>query len=51
MVGFSGILGIDSVEDQNMIKDKSIDGKKNVSRFRGKLVQMIRNVGSKYNDY
>ena len=28
MVGFSGIFGIDSVEDQNMIKDKSIDGEK-----------------------
>ena len=28
MVGFSGILGIGSVEDQKMIKDKLIDGKK-----------------------
>ena len=28
MVGFSGILGIDQVEDQKMIKDKLIDGKK-----------------------
>ena len=28
MVGFSGILGIDWVEDQKMIKDKLIDGKK-----------------------
>ena len=34
-----------------MIKDKSIDGKKIVSRFRGKLVQMIKNSGSKYDDY
>ena len=28
MVGFSGILGNGQVEDQNMIKDKLIDGKK-----------------------
>ena len=28
IVGFSGILGIGEVEDQNMIKDKLIDGKK-----------------------
>ena len=28
MVGFSGILGIDQAEDQKMIKDKLIDGKK-----------------------
>ena len=27
MVGFSDILGIGQVEDQNMIKDKLIDGK------------------------
>ena len=28
MVGFSGILGNGQVEDQKMIKDKLIDGKK-----------------------
>ena len=28
MIGFSYILGIDQVEDQRMIKDKLIDGKK-----------------------
>ena len=28
MVGFSGILDIGWVEDQEMIKDKLIDGKK-----------------------
>ena len=28
MVGFSGILGIGQAEDQMMIKDKLIDGKK-----------------------
>ena len=39
------------VEDQKMIKDKLIDGRKIVSRFRGKLVKMIRDVGSKYDDF
>ena len=28
MVGFSGILGTGQAEDQKMIKDKLIDGKK-----------------------
>ena len=28
MVGFSGILGTGQVEDQKMIKDRLIDGKK-----------------------
>ena len=32
-------------------KDKLIDGKKIVSRFRGKLVKMIKDVGSKFDDY
>ena len=41
MVGFSGILGIGQVKD----------GKKIVSRFKGKLVKMIKNSGSKYDDY
>ena len=34
-----------------MIKDKLIDGKKIVSRFRGKLVKMIKDAGSKSNHY
>ena len=51
MVGFSGVLGIGQVEDQKMIKDKLIDGKKIVSKFRGKLVKMIENSDSKYDDY
>ena len=34
-----------------MIKDKLIDEKKIVSRFRGKLVKMIKNAGSKFDDY
>ena len=34
-----------------MIKDKLIDGKRIVSRFRGKLGKMIKDAGSKSNDY
>ena len=34
-----------------MIKDKLIDGKKIVSSFRGKLVKIIRDAGSKFDDY
>ena len=51
MVGFSGILGIGYVEDQKMIKEKLIDGKKIVSRFRGKLVKMIEDANSKFDNY
>ena len=51
MDGFSGILGTGQVEDRKMMKDKLIDGKKIVSRFRGKLVKMIRDPGSKFDDY
>ena len=51
MVGFKGILGTRQVEDQNMIKDILIDGKKIVIRFSGKLFQMIRDTGSKFDDY
>ena len=34
-----------------MIKGKLIDGKKIVSRFKGKLVKMIKNSSSKCDDY
>ena len=34
-----------------MMKGKLIDTKKIVSRFRGKLVKMIKDAGSKFNDY
>ena len=34
-----------------MIKDKLINGKKIVNRFRGKLMKMIKNAGSKCDDY
>ena len=50
MVGFGGILGTGQIEDQMMIKGKLID-KKNVSRFRGKLVKTIKDACSKFNDY
>ena len=51
IVGFGGILGTGQVEDRKMMKDKLIDGKKIVSRFRGKLVKMIKDTGSKFNNY
>ena len=50
MVGFSGILNTGWVEDRKMKKDKLIDAKKIVSRFKGKLVKIIKDVGSKYDD-
>ena len=34
-----------------MIKDKLTDGKKIVSRFRGKLARMIKDAGSEFDDY
>ena len=34
-----------------MMKGKLIDGKKIVSRFRGKLIKMIEDAGSKFDDY
>ena len=34
-----------------MIKDKLTDGKKIVSRFRGKLVKMIKDAGIKFDGY
>ena len=51
MVGFSGILGTGSVEDRKMMKDKLIDGKNFLIRFRGKLVKMVKDAGSKFDDY
>ena len=33
------------------MKSKLIDGKKIVSRLRGKLVKVIKNTGSKFDDY
>ena len=51
MVGSSGILGTGWIEDRKMMKGKLIDGKKIVSRFRGKLVKMIKDAGSKFDHY
>ena len=51
MAGFSGVLGIGQVEDQKRIKRKINRWKKIVNRFRGKLVKLIRNSGSKYDNY
>ena len=51
MVGFSGILDTGQVEDHNLIKEKLVDGKKIVSRFRGKLIKMITDAGTKSDDY
>ena len=45
------LLDTDWVEDQKMMRCKLIDRKKNVSRFRGKLVRMIKDPGSKFDDY
>ena len=46
MVGFSGTLGTDQEDDK-----REINGwKKTLSRFRGKLVKMIRDADSKFDD-
>ena len=51
MVGFSGILGNGQVKDQKMIKRQINRWKKTVTRFRRKLVKMIKDAGSKFDDY
>ena len=52
MVGFSGILGTGYVEEWKMDDERQINRwKKIVSRFRGKLVKMIRDAGCKFDDY
>ena len=50
MVDFSGILDTGWVEDQKMMQDKLIDGKKIVSRFKGKLVKMIKDADNKFDE-
>ena len=50
MVGFSSILGtgqVDQKDDERQINSS----KKIVSRFRGKLVKMIKDAGGKFDDY
>ena len=51
MVGFSGILGTGQGRRLKDDKRQINRSKKIVSRFRGKLVKMIRNAGSKYDDF
>ena len=48
IVGFSGILDTGKPEDDER---KIFRWKKIVSRFRGKLVKMIKDGGSKFDDY
>ena len=48
MVSFSYILDTAWIEDFQMMKDKLIDGKKIISRFRDKLVKMVKDAGSKF---
>ena len=47
MVGFSGIVGRRSKDDKRQIKR----WKKIASRFRVKLLKMIRDAGSRFDDY
>ena len=51
IVGFNGILDTGQVEDHKRMKDKLIDGKKIECRLRDKLVKMIKDAGSKFDDY
>ena len=50
MDGFSSTLETGQVEDYKIMKNKLIE-KGIVSRFRGKLVKMIKDAGSKFDDY
>ena len=47
MVGFNGILGRRSENDERQINR----WEKIVIRFRGKLVKMVKDTGSKFDDY
>ena len=51
MVGFSHTLDTGQVEDQKMIKRQTNRWKGIVSRFKGKLVKMIKDGGNKFDDY
>ena len=46
MVSFSGILDIGQVEDLQMMTDKR--WKEIVSRFKGKLIKMSKDVNGKF---
>ena len=55
MVCFSEVLDIGWVEDPQMIKDKlQVDLKqicRVISRFKGKLIKMIKHVNIKFDNY
>ena len=51
MASFSSILGNGQVEDQKMMKSKLIGGKSCQQSSRGKLVKLIKDAGSKFDDY
>ena len=51
MLGFRGISDTGQGEDKKIMKGKLIDGKKIVSRLRGKLVKIIKDTDSKFDDY
>ena len=52
MIGFSGILGTGQVDGRSEDDERQIDRWKGiVIRFRGKLVNIIKDAGSKFNDY
>ena len=51
MIGFSGILDTGQVKDLQMMKDKINRWKRILSRYKGKLVKMIKDAGSKFDDY
>ena len=50
MVCFDGILDNGWVEDLQMMKEKLLDGK-SISRFKGKLIKMIKDVNGRFDDY
>ena len=47
---FRGVLDTGWVEYLQVMKGKFMDGK-NVSRFKGKLFQIIKDAGRKFDDY
>ena len=50
LVCFNGILDNGWVEDLQMMKEKLLDGK-SISRFKGKLIKMIKDVNGRFDDY
>ena len=50
MVGKSSILDIGQAEDHKMMKDKLVH-EEIASKFRGKLVKMMTDTVSKFDDY